>query len=162
VESIWFKCAILHLRPQVVFLLKKQFSHEILLKLVEEMKQVYVLPKLRDCIYATTSFELWMSNGAHDIFALVINFLRSNSEPIYKLLLGCLKNINYWLNLGYQINKIVCSIWIEKKNIAYVRYKGLNLMTMITSLKLIIKCEILHLNKSFQGICFGHFFFKAC
>jgi hypothetical protein len=55
------------------------------------MKQVYVLPKLGDCISATTSFELWMFNGAHDIFALVINFLRSNLEPIYKLLLGCLK-----------------------------------------------------------------------
>ncbi len=38
------------------------------------MKQVYVLPKLGDCIFVT-SFDLWMSKGAHDIFALVINFL---------------------------------------------------------------------------------------
>jgi len=48
------------------------------------MKQVYVLPKLGDCISTTTSFKLWMSNRAHDIFALVINFLGSNLEPIYK------------------------------------------------------------------------------
>ncbi len=33
------------------------------------MKQVYVLPKLGDCV-STTSFDLWMSKGAHDIFAL--------------------------------------------------------------------------------------------
>jgi hypothetical protein len=39
------------------------------------MKQVNVLPKLIDCIFATTSFDLWMSKGDHDIFALVIKFL---------------------------------------------------------------------------------------
>jgi hypothetical protein len=41
---------------------------------VEKTKQVYVLPKLVDYTY-TTSFDLWMFKGAHDIFALVINFL---------------------------------------------------------------------------------------
>jgi hypothetical protein len=45
------------------------------------MKQIYVFPKLTDCIFATTSFDLWMSKGAHDIFALVINFLGSNWQP---------------------------------------------------------------------------------
>jgi hypothetical protein len=44
------------------------------------MKQAYVLPKLGDCIFAT-SFDLWMSKGAHDIFALVINFLGSDQHP---------------------------------------------------------------------------------
>jgi hypothetical protein len=41
---------------------------------VEKTKQVYVLPKSGNCIFATTSFNLWMSKGAHDIFAFVINF----------------------------------------------------------------------------------------
>jgi hypothetical protein len=73
VESIWFKHPILHLCPHVVFLSKNQFSHEILSRLVENKKQVYVLPKLGDYIFAT-SFDLWMSKGAHDIFAFVIYF----------------------------------------------------------------------------------------
>ncbi len=60
---------------------RKQFSQEILPNLVEKTKQVYVLPKLIDCIYATTSFDLWMSKGAHDIFALVIKNLGSNRQP---------------------------------------------------------------------------------
>ncbi len=51
---------------------KKKNSHEILLNLVEKMKQV---PKLANCISINTSFNLWMSKGAHDIFALVINLL---------------------------------------------------------------------------------------
>jgi hypothetical protein len=38
---------------------------------VEQMKQDYVLPKLTNFIYATTSFDLWMFKGAHDIFTFV-------------------------------------------------------------------------------------------
>ncbi len=40
------------------------------------MKQVCVLPKLIDCIFA-----LWMSKGAHDIFALVIKNLGCDWQP---------------------------------------------------------------------------------
>jgi hypothetical protein len=32
---------------------------------------------------------------------------------------------------------------------------------MIIVLKL-VKCEVLGLNESFQGVCFGHVFSKAC
>jgi hypothetical protein len=45
------------------------------------MKQIYVLQKLTDCIFAIASFDLKMSKGAHDIFALVINVLQSNWQP---------------------------------------------------------------------------------
>jgi hypothetical protein len=44
------------------------------------MKQIYVLPKLGDYIFTTTSFDLWRSKGAHDIFALVINLLGSDGS----------------------------------------------------------------------------------
>jgi hypothetical protein len=37
------------------------------------MKQDYVLPKLTNCMSTTISFDLWMSEGTHDIFVLVIN-----------------------------------------------------------------------------------------
>jgi hypothetical protein len=43
--------------------------------LVEKIKQLYVLLALADCYYVTTSFDLWMSKGAYDIYALVIKFL---------------------------------------------------------------------------------------
>jgi hypothetical protein len=33
------------------------------------------MPKLTNCNSAIVNFDLWMSKGAHDIFALVINFL---------------------------------------------------------------------------------------
>jgi hypothetical protein len=41
---------------------------------VEKTKQMYVLPTFANC-YSATSFDLWMSKGAYDIFAVVINFL---------------------------------------------------------------------------------------
>jgi hypothetical protein len=64
-----------------VFPSRKHFFQETLLNLVEKMKQVYVLTKLTDCISTTTNFDLWISKGAHDIFALVINFLGCDWQP---------------------------------------------------------------------------------
>jgi hypothetical protein len=45
---------------------------------VEKTKQVYVLQKWTNCNSATTSFDMWMSKGADDIFAFVINLLGSD------------------------------------------------------------------------------------
>jgi hypothetical protein len=45
------------------------------------MKQIYVLPKLTNYIFAMASFDLWMSKGAHDIFALVIIFWGFDWQP---------------------------------------------------------------------------------
>jgi hypothetical protein len=78
VENIWFKHLILNLSPRVMFLSRKQFSQEILPNLVEKMKQVYVLPKLINYISTIASFDVWMSKGAHDIFAFVIKNLGSD------------------------------------------------------------------------------------
>ncbi len=48
---------------------------------MEKTKQVYVLPKLIDCISTMASFDLWVSKGANDIFVLVINFLGFDWQP---------------------------------------------------------------------------------
>jgi hypothetical protein len=44
------------------------------LELVEKTKLLYVLLVLTKFNFVT-SFDLWMSKGVHDIFAIVINFL---------------------------------------------------------------------------------------
>ncbi len=49
---------------------------------MEKFKQLYVLLALVDyCYYVTTSFDLWMSKWAYDIYALVINFLGFDWQP---------------------------------------------------------------------------------
>jgi hypothetical protein len=47
-----------------------------LLELVQKTKQMYVLLVLADYYFIIASFGLWMSKGAYDNFALVINFFR--------------------------------------------------------------------------------------
>jgi hypothetical protein len=43
-----------------------------------------------------------------------------------------------------------------------VKDEGSNFNTLTNALKSVVKCETLGLEKSFQGICFGHVFSKAC
>jgi len=114
-----------------VFPSRKQFSHEILPNLVEKTKQVYLLPKLTYCIYATTSFDSWMSKGAHDIFALVMNFLGSNWQP-KQIIIGLFKatKIN-GQTLINNLTKLFDQYGLKNKIIAYVKDEGSNLNTMI-------------------------------
>jgi hypothetical protein len=35
---------------------------------------IYVQPELVDCLLTTYTFDLWMSKGAWDVFAIVVNF----------------------------------------------------------------------------------------
>ncbi len=68
--SIWFYICVL----KVVFLSKNiVFSCNITL-IDEKNEKKKFSPKLANCIFAITSFDLWMSKGVHDIFAFVINF----------------------------------------------------------------------------------------
>lgn len=53
--------------PRIVFASKKQNFHELFPRLVEKNKQLYVLPTLVECHFATTSLVLWMLKGGHDI-----------------------------------------------------------------------------------------------
>jgi hypothetical protein len=45
--------------------------------------------------------------------------------------------------------------------IAYVKDEGSILYIMIIALKFIVGCEVLGSDESFQGIRFGHVFFKG-
>jgi hypothetical protein len=60
---------------------RRHFSHKILPRLVEKYKEFYVFLALEKYHYANTSFDIWMSKGACDVFALVINFLGSDWQP---------------------------------------------------------------------------------
>jgi len=78
VESMWLKHLILCLCPKRNFPSRKQFSQELLPRLIEKTSQQYVFPILPNHFSTTTSFDLWMSKGAFDVFALMINFLNND------------------------------------------------------------------------------------
>jgi hypothetical protein len=51
---------------------------------------------------------------------------------------------------------------LRKKIVAYVKDEGANLNAMTTALKSMVNYEVLSVEESFQGTCFGHAFFKPC
>ncbi len=129
---------------------------------MEKMKQICVLPKLIDCIFATLSFDLWMSKGAHDIFALVIKKLGCDWQP-KQVTIGLFNTT--WIigkTLANNLTKLFDQYGLRNKIIAYVKDEGSNVNTMTIVLKFVVKGEILGLNEKFQGVCFGHAFSKAC
>jgi hypothetical protein len=68
--------------------LPEMFFHTLFcLTLSKKIKQTYDLPLLYECYCVTTSFDLWISTGAHDVFALVIIFLGYNWKLKEKLLI---------------------------------------------------------------------------
>jgi hypothetical protein len=59
------------------------------------------------------------------------------------------------------LKKLLDSYGLSKKIIVYVKDEGANLNSMITTLKFVVNCEVLGLEESFNGTCFGHAFFKT-
>ncbi len=51
---------------------------------------------------------------------------------------------------------------LRKKILAYVKGEGFSLNTMIVTLKLVARWEVLGLEENLKGIYFGHAFSKAC
>jgi hypothetical protein len=49
VENNWLKIFSMHLCPRIVFPSRIFFSYELLIGLVEKIKQLYVLPTLIEC-----------------------------------------------------------------------------------------------------------------
>jgi hypothetical protein len=49
----------------------------------------------------------------------------------------------------------------KEKKFAYVKDEGFNLNAMTNVFKFVVCCEILGLEESFHGYCFGHAFSKA-
>jgi hypothetical protein len=113
-----------------VFRFLKKNSQEILPNLVEKTKQIYVLPKLTNCIFATTTFDLWMLKGAHDIFTFVINFLGFDWQ-LKKVTIGLFEAIEtIGHTLANNLTKLIDQYGLINKIIAYVNNEGSNLNIM--------------------------------
>ncbi len=88
----------------------------------------YVCLALVDCFSTTVSFDLWMSKGAYDVFALMINFLSSDWQPKHVTigLFEVTKTIGQTLTRN--LTKLLDKYGLRKKIIAYVKNEGSNSM----------------------------------
>jgi hypothetical protein len=107
-------------------------------------------------------FDFWMSKGTYDIFSLVINFLDENWQP-KKLTIGFFEAIETTIQtLVRNLRKLLDSYGLNKKIIVYVKDERANLNSMTRALKFVVNDEVLGLQESFDGICFGQEFSKTC
>jgi len=53
------------------------------------------------------------------------------------------------------------SFSLTSKVLCFVKDEGINLRTMVTTLKSLISCEVLNLKSPFDSACFGHVMNKA-
>jgi hypothetical protein len=85
-----------------------------------------------------TCFDLWMSKGAYDIFALAINFLDENWQPkkVTFILFEAKKTIVQ--AFVRNLRELLDSYRLSNKIIAYVKDEGVDLNSMTATLKLII------------------------
>lgn len=129
---------------------------------MEKYKWKYVLPLLERLYFNNTSFIMWMFCGAHDGFALLINFL-GNDWKLKKHTIGVFESLDTtWQALARNLTKLLDQYGLRKQIVVYVKYEGSNLNGMTNSFKFVMCCEILNLQESFQGSCFGHDALKAC
>jgi len=130
--------------------------------LSRKLFQTYVLPLLNDYSCAIASFDLWMSKGAHDVFILIIIFLRFDWKPKHVIfdLFEVAETIGQ--ALAKNLINFLDAYGLRNKIIAYVKDEGSNLYILTNVLKFVVKCENLGLEENFQGTCFGDTFSKAC
>ncbi len=124
----------------VVLPSKKKFTRDFAWVGGENQK-LYVLPCLAKCFFAT-SFDLWMSKGAYDIFALVIHFLGTKWQPKH-ITIGLFEAMD--ISCQTLAKDLIELLWIcnlREKIIAYVKDEGFNLNNMTIILKFVVNFKV--------------------
>jgi hypothetical protein len=93
------------------------------------------------------NFNLWMSKGSYNVFALVINFLSNDWQPKH-VTIGLFEAIETTSQtLARNLTKLLDKYGLKRKIIAYAKDEGSNLNATI-ALKTIVNCEPLGLKES--------------
>jgi hypothetical protein len=104
-----------------------------------------------------------MLKGTHDIFARVMNFLGANNWHPKHVTLGLFEVVdNHKKTLAKNLIELLENYNLSKNIIVYVKDEKFNLNIMTFAWKIVVSCDILGLEESYQGICFGHAFSRAC
>ncbi len=71
------------LMPSYLFPSHLQLLEKVFHIMITVSMDMHVLPKLVSTAIVSTSFDLWMSKGGVNTFALVINYLIKTWEPMH-------------------------------------------------------------------------------
>jgi hypothetical protein len=119
--------------------------------MVTKCVDMHILLNLIGVTIVFACFDLWMSQGDVDTFALVIKL-----GNVWMLLLGCLRRMEKIGPLhGVTIAIFYWKTWFDSLCVAFVKNEGNNLTTMVTTLCSIVDCEPLNLQWFYEDTCFG-------
>jgi hypothetical protein len=108
----------------VVFPSIKVFVDDVFPRLVEKTMFTYVHPTLLNCILATCTFDLWMSKGAHDVFAIVVNFL-SNKWEAKHITIGQFEASNTsGVTMAPRLQQLLDKLFFTQTILVYVKDEG--------------------------------------
>jgi hypothetical protein len=121
-----------------------------------------VLPGLAKVTTLLNRFDLWMSKGGVDTFALVINYLNESWMPQH-VIIGLFEvHETIRLSMVVQLCSLLENYDLMHHMIKFVKDENINLMSMATTLCFIVECCLLKLQWVYEGMCFGHIMSKAC
>ncbi len=113
--------------------------------MVKKTMQLHVLPGLVETSTLSISFDLWMSKGGVDNFALVINYLNESWMPQH-VTMGLFKvHETIRLSIVGRSHSSLEKYDLMHCMIAFVKDESNNLMFMAIALRSIVDCHPLKL-----------------
>jgi hypothetical protein len=104
--------------------------------------KLHVLPNLEFVAIIFFSFDLWMSKGGVDTFALVINYLDDIWKPRHAIVGFFKVHGTIGSAMALQLESLLRKIDLIQYVIAFVKDEGNNLKIVAAILKFIIECEL--------------------
>jgi hypothetical protein len=97
----------------------------------------YVIHALFSCVTTSVTFDLRMSQSGFDIFSLVVNFIDDAWVPKH-VNVGLFETPNIAnVILAKNVKPLLAKFQLTHKIVAYVKDKGSNLNTLVTTLLLL-------------------------
>jgi hypothetical protein len=108
--------------------------------MVTKTIQLHVLLRLAETTTLSTSFDLWMSKGGVDTFALVINYLYESWMPQH-VTIGLFEvHETIGLSIDGKLHSLLEKYDLMHRMIVFVKDEGNNLISMVTTLCSIVNC----------------------
>jgi len=119
----------------------------VLPNIVEKTREKYVLLSFASYVTCLTSFNLWMSCGGHDTFAMVVSSINNLWEPTHVIM------------RIFEVKILLDFFGLLDKVIFYD--KGSNLSTLTLAMKSVVTYSPFQLTSPFVGSYFDHAMSKA-
>ncbi len=120
-ESVWFHILVFRLCPKVNFPCRKVFIWKVIFTLMKQTLIAYVQFSLAKFLSTTCTFNLWMLKGAHNVFAMIVNFLSTNCEP-KDVIIGLFKTHDMnETTMAMKLKEIFNKLGLTQKIVAYIK-----------------------------------------